>query len=139
MRRSHTISISIDRPFDDVYAYLGKPINFQQWAAVEPDTFKPLDNGDWQGVTPFGFRHFRFSPPNNYGVLDHAVFVPGGEVLYTPMRVMPNDLGTELTFTFFRREGMDDAQFASAIEWITTDFLALKSLLEAQNGASAIS
>ena len=139
MRRSHTISISIDRPFDDVYAYLGKPINFQQWAAVEPDTFRPLDNGDWQGETPFGFRHFRFSPPNNYGVLDHAVFVPGGEILYTPMRVMPNDLGTELTFTFFRREGMDDAQFASAIEWIMTDFLALKSLLEARNGAGAIS
>ena len=41
--------------------------------------------------------------------------------------------GRDLTFTFFRREGMDDAQFASAIEWIMTDFLALKSLLEARN------
>lgn len=133
MRRSHTISVSIDRPFEDVYAYLSKPTNFEQWAAVEGGTFRPLDNGDWQADTPFGFRHFRFSAPNNYGVLDHAVFVPGGEVLYTPMRVVPNDRGTELTFTFFRREGMDDAQFSSAVEWITTDFLALKSLLEARN------
>lgn len=133
MRRSHTISISINRPFDDVYAYLSKPLNFEQWAAVSGGTFKPLDNGDWEGETPFGFRHFRFSPPNNYGVLDHAIFVPGGEVLYTPMRVVPNDDGTDLTFTFFRREGMDDAQFASAVEWIMTDFLSLKSLLEARN------
>jgi hypothetical protein len=48
------------------------------------------------------------------------------------MRVVPNEEGTELNFTFFAREGMDDAQFASAIEWITTDFLTLKSLLEAR-------
>lgn len=132
MRRSHTISVSIDCPFDDAYAYLGKPANFEHWAAVEPGSFRPLDNGDWQGDTPFGFRHFRFSPPNNYGVLDHAVFVPDGEILYTPMRVVPNGEGTELIFTFFRREGMDDVQFSSAVEWIMTDFLTLKSLLEAR-------
>jgi hypothetical protein len=133
MRRSHTISISIDRPYDEVYGYLSNPQNYQRWAALEPGTFKPLDNGDWQGETPFGFRHFRFSPPNRHGVLDHAVFVPDGEILYTPMRVVPNEEGTELIFTFFRRDGMDDAQFASAVEWIMTDFLTLKSLLEARN------
>lgn len=132
MRRSHTIGISILRPFDEVYAYLSKPSNFEHWAAIEPDTFKPLADGDWQGETTFGFRHFRFTPPNPFGVLDHAIFVPGGEMLYTPMRVVPNDEGTELTFTFLQRAGMDDAQFDSAIEWIMTDFLALKSLLEAR-------
>lgn len=135
MRQSHTISVSIDRPFDDVYAYLSKPSNYEHWAAVEPGTFKPLPDGDWKGNTEFGFRHFRFVPPNNYGVLDHAIFVPGGEVLYTPMRIMPNEEGTELVFTFFRRSGLDEAQFASAIEWIKTDFLALKNLLEARDRA----
>lgn len=134
MRRSHTISVSIDRPYDETYAYLSKPSNYEHWAAMEPGTFKPLPDGDWHGDTPFGFRHFRFSPPNRYGVLDHAIFIPGGEILYTPMRVVPNDEGTELTFTFFQRAGMDDAQFESAREWIMTDFLALKSLLEARNG-----
>jgi hypothetical protein len=133
MRRSHTISVSIDCPFDDAYAYLSKPVNFDQWAAVEPGSFKPLDNGDWEGETPLGFRHFRFSAPNNYGVLDHAIFVPGAAPLYMPMRVVPNDEGTELTFTFFRREGMDDRQFSSVVEWIMTDFLTLKTLLEARH------
>lgn len=133
MRRSHTINISIERPFDDVYDYLSRPRNYQNWAAVEPGSFVPLDNGDWQGDTPHGIRHFRFTPPNNFGVLDHAMFVPGGEMIYTPMRVMPNEDGCELNFTFFRRPGMDDAAFASAMEWIQTDFLALKSLLEAGN------
>jgi hypothetical protein len=130
MRRSHTISVSIDRPFDEVYDYLVKPANYENWAAVEPGSFKPLDNGDWQGETPDGLRHFRFTPPNNFGVLDHAMFVPGTELLYMPMRIMQNGRGTELTFTFFRRDGMDDVQFASTVEWISTDFLTLKSILE---------
>jgi hypothetical protein len=133
MRRSQTISVSIDRPFDEVYDYLVNPANYQYWATVEPGTFKPLGNGDWQGEMPKGLRHFRFTPPNNFGVLDHAIFVPGEELLYTPMRLVPNGKGCELTFTFFRREGMDDPQFASTVEWIRTDFLGLKSLLEARN------
>ena len=61
-----------------------------------------------------GKWHFRFTP-----------------LLWTPMRVMPNEEGTELTFTFYQRPGMSEAEFVSAVEWITTDFLTLKSLLEA--------
>ena len=131
MRRSHVVCISIERPFDEVYGYLVQPRNFARWASVENEALEQLPNGDWAGQMSFGFRHIRFTPHNPYGVLDHAIFKPGGEVLFTPLRVVPNEEGTELNFTFFAREGMDDAQFASAIEWITTDFLALKSLLEA--------
>jgi hypothetical protein len=131
MRASHTVSLSIQRSFNEVYAFLVKPANFEQWAAVEPGTLKQLPNGDWQVQMSFGFRHVRFTPRNRFGVLDHAIFEPGGSLLFTPMRVFPNEDGCELSFTFFRRDGMDDAQFASSIEWITTDFLALKSLLEA--------
>ncbi|WEK04829.1 MAG: hypothetical protein P0Y65_00805 [Candidatus Devosia phytovorans] len=133
MRRSHTITISIDRPFDEVYAYLSKPSNYQDWATVEQGSFKPLENGDWVGMTPAGLRHHRFTAPNNFGVLDHAIFVPGKEMLYNPMRVTPNQDGTELTFTYYVREGMSDERFESSIEWIRTDFLALKSYLEAGN------
>ena len=132
MRRSQTISLSIERPFDEVYDYLVKPLNFQNWAAVEQGSFRPLENGDWEGVTPNGLRHMRFVTPNNYGVLDHAVFEPGSVPLFMPMRVVPNGEGTELIFSFFQRDGMDDESFASTLEWIRTDLLTLKSLLEAR-------
>ena len=135
MRRSHTFSIAMARDYHAVYAYLAEPLNFPQWAAIEGGSFGPLANGDWAGQTPFGFRHFRFTPHNAFGVLDHAIFKPDGPLLYTPMRVMANDEGTELSFIFFQRDGMSDAQFASSIEWIMTDFLALKSLLEAMGQA----
>lgn len=131
MRRSHTISLQIDYPYDDAYRFLADPLNYGAWAAVDRDSYRPLGNGDWEGMTAFGKRHFRFTPPNAFGVLDHAVFIPGEVPLWTPMRVMPNEEGTELSFTFYQRPGMSEAEFLSAIEWITTDFLTLKSLLEA--------
>lgn len=132
MRRSHTISLSIDYPYEDAYRFLSEPRNYGEWAAVDQASFRPLGDGDWSAMTTFGgLRHFRFTPPNPFGVLDHAVYVPGQPLLWTPMRVMPNDEGTELTFTFYQRPGMTDEEFASAIEWITTDFLTLKTLLEA--------
>lgn len=133
MRRSHTISVSIDYPYEAAYRFLADPENYGQWAALDRETYHLLDNGDWEGMTNVGgIRHFRFTPENAFGVLDHAMFVPGEELLWTPMRVMPNEEGTELTFTFYQRPGMDDDAFASAIEWITTDFLTLKTLLESR-------
>ena len=132
MRRSHTISLQIDYPYDLAYRFLAEPRNFADWAAVDRDSYKPLANGDWVGDLPFGPRHFRFTPANDFGVLDHAIFVPGEPLFYTAMRLMPNEVGTELVFTVYQRPGVDDAMFDSGIEWITTDLLALKSLLEAR-------
>lgn len=131
MRRSHTITLQIERPYARVYQFLVDPRNFPQWAAVEAASFKALENGDWQAMTPGGLRHYRFTPANEFGVLDHALFEPGATPMFTPMRVFANEEGCELTFTFFRRAGMTDAEFESTIEWITTDFLTLKSVLEA--------
>lgn len=120
-------------PYEATYRYLAEPRNYGEWAAVDKHSYRPLENGDWEGMTKVGgMRHFRFTPLNPFGVLDHAMFVPGDELLWTPMRVMPNQEGTELSFTFYQRPGMDDEAFASAIEWITTDFLALKALLESR-------
>jgi Polyketide cyclase / dehydrase and lipid transport. len=131
MRRSHTFSIQIDRPVEAVYRFLADPINYPAWSAMRAEGYRRLDNGDWSGRTAFGPRHVRFTPPNGYGVLDHALFEPGGEVLMMPMRVVANEAGTELTYTFFRRTGMDDALFDSTLEWIHTDLMTLKTMLEA--------
>ena len=133
MPQSHTIVIEIDHPLADTYRYLADPRTYADWAAIDPGTWRPVGGGDWGGQTRFGgLRHVRFTPPNDQGVLDHAVFVPGEEPLWMPMRVAAKGKGTELRFTFLQRPGMSDEAFASAIEWITTDFLALKSLLEAR-------
>ncbi len=131
MRRSHTITLQIERPYAAVYKFLADPRNFSQWAAVDAATFAPLEDGDWRAMTPSGLLHYRFTPLNGFGVLDHAQFVPGEVPQFNPMRIFPNEEGTELLFTFFMRAGMTTAEFDSTVEWITTDFLTLKSVLEA--------
>ena len=55
----------------------------------------------------------------------------GSPALTTPMRLIANDGGCEIIYTQFQRPGMSDEAFASEVEWVTSDFAALRSLLEA--------
>lgn len=129
MRQSHLIHFAIARPVDEVYAFLADPLNYPRWAAVDGAMVQVGPN-EWLAQTAFGPRTVRFSERNAYGVLDHAVYARGDEPVTIPMRVVANGEGTELTFVFYRRDGMTDEQFKSTIEWITTDLLTLRSLLE---------
>ena len=129
MRQSHLIHFSIARPVDDVYAFLVDPKNYPRWAAVEGGMAQ-LRANEWLTRTAFGDRIVRFTEPNAYGVLDHALYAKGEEPLVMPMRVVANGGGTDLMFLFIRRDDMSDEQFKSTIEWVTTDLLTLRSLLE---------
>ena len=46
--------------------------------------------GQWFVQTSMGRVGFAFVPRNEYGVLDHDVTLPSGEVVYNPMRVIPD-------------------------------------------------
>lgn len=131
MALSHTIVVGIDVPYEKAYAYLADPRSYADWAAVRPETYRQLPDGDWVAEVRFGGeRHIRFSEPNSEGVLDHAVFRPGEVPLWMPMRARPQGDGTELSFTFIQRPDMSAGAFNSTIEWITTDLQMLKTVLE---------
>ena len=72
----------------------------------------------------------RFVERNAWGVLDHYVTLPGGDVVYNPMRVVANGTGSECSFTLFRRPGVTDEQFEADAAWVTRDLQALKGLPE---------
>jgi hypothetical protein len=97
---------------------------------VVDSNFRQIGPLEWVGDSTVGERIVRFCEPNPYGVLDHAVYRAGEAPVVMPMRVAPNGDGCELTFIFYRRPGTTDEEFASGIEWVTADFLALKSMLE---------
>ncbi|MCL4676915.1 MAG: hypothetical protein KJZ59_13130, partial [Pararhodobacter sp.] len=62
-------------------------------------------------------------------------FAPGDPLLWMPLRISPLEDGTtRLEFTFLQREGMSETTFSSAIEWINTDLMTLKTLIESQQG-----
>ena len=54
----------------------------------------------------------KFAEKNKFGVLDHDVTLPSGVKVYNPMRILPNNDGSELVFTLYRRPDVSDQEFA---------------------------
>lgn len=129
VRRARTLSISIARPPAQVYGFVSNPANLPLWAKGFCKSVRPL--GDrWLLDTTAGEFAFRFAPSNPFGVLDHFVGTPEGEV-YVPMRVIANGGGSELLITLFRSPVTPDSTFAADEQLVEQDLVNLKALLEA--------
>lgn len=131
MLSAQTLHIAINRPCDEVYAFLRRPENFPLWAKGLANSLRQEDEG-WVADTPQGKLRIRFSAPNAFGVLDHWVTLPNRSVVYVPLRTLANRHGTEVIFTLFRQPEMDDAMFARDAGLVNADLQALKRLLESR-------
>jgi hypothetical protein len=123
------LSIGIDRPAAEVYAFAHIPENFPKWASGLGAGLT-RDGDMWIAHGPDGDVHVRFSPENVFGVLDHEVTLADGTEISIPLRVVANGDGAEVTLTLFRLPGMDDATFERDAAMVANDLLALKALLE---------
>jgi hypothetical protein len=126
---SRTVSVGIRCPFDRAYAFLAEPANFPRWASGLGGSLA-RSGDDWVAETPEGPVRVRFTPPNEYGVLDHAVYPKPGVEVRVPMRVVPNGDGCEVGLTLFRLPGISDEKFEGDAAWVARDLAALKALLE---------
>ncbi|MNY08346.1 hypothetical protein D3C86_1411950 [compost metagenome] len=127
---SRTITLWIDRPSDRVYAFASSPENLVKWASGLGDSIRQAGD-DWQVQGPSGLVTLQFAPPNAFGVLDHRVLLPSGDVVEVPMRVIPNGTGSELQFTLFRQPDMSQERFEDDARWVERDLHNLKRILEA--------
>lgn len=128
--KSKTLSVSIERPPDDVYGFVANPENLPRWATAFCRSVS-RSGGRWIVETPDGPMGIRFVDPNPYGVLDHYVSpAPGVEIL-NPMRVVRNGHGSEVTFTLFQPPEMSDEKFAEDVGLVERDLRGLKRVLEA--------
>ena len=127
--RSRTLSTTIARPWQEVYAYASDPRNMHHWAAGLGRDFAP-DGDGWAFHDSAGHRiRLTFTPSNIYGVLDHDVFTPTG-VVHVPLRVMPNGDGAEVTFLILQLPGMTDSEFERDAATVQRDLDTLKTILE---------
>jgi uncharacterized protein YndB with AHSA1/START domain len=127
--KSVHISVSIDRPADTVYEFASNPENLPKWAAGLGDSIKNVD-GDWIAESPMGRIKVKFADKNKFGVLDHDVSLPSGTKFYNPMRVFPNNDGSEIIFTLYQQPDVTDQLFSEDAEAVTGDLKKLKTLLE---------
>jgi len=123
------ISVSINRPAAQVYEFVSNPENLPKWAAGLGGSIRKVDE-DWIAESPMGRVRVKFVEKNQFGVLDHDITLPSGVKVYNPMRVFPNNDGSELVFALYRLPGVSDQEFAEDAKAVEKDLVKLKTLFE---------
>jgi hypothetical protein len=132
MLQSRTISVSIPRPWKEVYEAVWRPQDFARWASgLTRSDLQKAEADWWNAHGPDGPIRVRFSGHNAFGVMDHYVDLGTGSVIYIPMRIVANAKGAEVLLTLFHQPGMSEKQFARDAEWVARDLGTLKALIAA--------
>jgi hypothetical protein len=126
---SRHVGVYIARIPERVREYVADPAHLPVWAAGLAGSME-RGAGRWFADSPMGRVAVTFAAPNPWGVLDHDVELPSGEVVTNPMRVVANGPGSDLVFTVQRRPGVTDAEFEADVEAVAEDLRTLKRVLE---------
>jgi hypothetical protein len=123
------ISIGVECAWERANDFLSQPANFTLWAEGLAETLRQ-EGERWIAQTPVGEATVRFTPRNEFGVLDHWIDFADGSTVYVPLRVVANGAGCEVTLTLFRLPGMSDEKFREDADWVERDLARLKLVLE---------
>lgn len=124
------LSVTILRPWREVYEAFWRPTDFARWASGLSEFALREDGDSWAGEGAEGGIRVVFTPHNAFGVMDHRVIPDGAAEVHVPLRVIANGEGAEVQLTLFRQPGMDDEAFARDRRWIRSDLARLKALAE---------
>jgi uncharacterized protein YndB with AHSA1/START domain len=127
---SRHLSVFVDRPVAEVYAFVSDPANLPRWAPGLGSEVVQED-GRWFVETTQGRVQVAFAPPNDLGVLDHEVRTADGETVHVPMRAIADGgARTEVVFTLRRAAWMTDADLERDAALVTADLALLKQVVE---------
>lgn len=124
------VSVTIDRPAEEVSAFAGDPAKLPRWASGLATGIR-REGDQWFADSPMGAIEVRFVS-DEPGVLDHEVVFPDGTVNHNPMRVLVvggHGAASEVVFTVQRRDGMTDEQFDEDCATVQGDLEKLRELL----------
>ncbi len=133
--RSRHLSRVISRSPALVYGFASNPDNLPRWATglTESDVVR---EGDALLVeSPMGTVTVRFSPQNEYGVIDHDVTLPSGTTVTNPVRVLAHPEGSEIVFTV-RQIELSDEELDRDCRMVEADLDRLKRLMEGGAGGT---
>ena len=130
LREACTISVAVNRPWQDLYDAIWTPESFPRWASGLAKSSLQPDGDVWRGEGPTGPITVRFTGHNAFGVMDHVVDLGSGPEICVPMRVVANGSGAQVMLTLFRQPGMSDAEFHADLAWVERDLAALRAMAE---------
>ena len=125
------ISVTINRPPNEVYSFVSNPENLPKWATGLGGSIRNV-NGEWIADSPMGKIKIKFAEKNTFGILDHEVILESGLKIDNPMRIIANGEGSEIFFTLIRQPDVSDEKFSEDAKWVEKDLKILKGLLEDQ-------
>lgn len=125
------LGVSIAVPLERAYAFAHRPDNFPLWAAGLSSALHH-DGEHWVADTPQGPAVVLFTPPNDFGILDHHVRIAGQADIHIPLRMIAHGDDTEVIFTLLRQPDMNDAAFDADARAVMMDLNRLKALLETE-------
>lgn len=131
MLKTRTLTIDIARPPGEVYDFLVNPANLAHWTLVQNGRPCPEAGPDsWAYDGPRGTVLVHFTAANPFLVLDYRMQV-GPQVIHAAhVRVIRNGANTVLTHTSVQQPVVSDEMFTSEGEWMQSDLLVLKTLME---------
>lgn len=131
MRRSETLSVSIQTSFEKAWVFISNPENLHRWT-VDFATSPPEKVGDLYKVkTPRGVLQLFVKSDRQTGVID---FYYGTEGRYkcSPSRLLRNDGGVVYIFTQFEPDDALPGLFEKLVSNVKKELQLLKEQLESQ-------
>ena len=130
MLEARTLSVSVDRPWQDLFEAIWRPEIFPCWASGLSQSSLRREGTSWRAEGPEGAVMIRFTDHNAFGIMDHVVTLASGADIHVPMRVVPNGNGAEVLLTLFRQPSMSAEKFAADADWVRRDLQRLKAQFE---------
>ncbi|WP_245988705.1 SRPBCC family protein [Flexivirga caeni] len=112
-----------------VYAFAADPDNLTRWAAGLAQGAVVREGDSFLVDSPMGRVTVTFVPHNGFGIIDHDVALPSGEVVNNPVRVIAHPEGAEIVFTI-RQLALSDDDFLRDAAAVERDLDTLKNLIE---------
>lgn len=127
--RAATRSITIACPPDRVFQFVADPANLPQWS----QSFYlgiALEQGQWVAQTPTGPVQVRIATHRQLRIADQFIALAPGVEMMIPMRVVPNEQGSEFILTLFQPEYISETDYQAEVQLIEHELRLLKQILE---------
>jgi hypothetical protein len=130
--KAHTLTTAINRPRDEVYAFINEIENLPKWADGFALGGVKIVDGHYKVETPDGELFITFESNPKLGVIDMWVGPTPDQVDIFPVRVIARPDGTTATvMTLFQTPDVSDEVFAQQVASLTRENGNLKRVLEA--------